>query len=222
MVRSCVMRRMSPCPFPIPHPGSIRTNVTPPSESPAKFGLFAQPGHELVLFMNSLGSIFSFISKDAVNKIQIMVTHRNGENGDKYETLQSMVKYELDNNLVDLQRRAEHPESGCRTLLRLHRALRWLELFLEKLRTSMEDSKTSVMCTDAYNDSLAQYHAWIIRKAATVAFCTLPGRAAFFQTMNVGSTEQVVAMLGEAMPFISKVYEITEELYKQHNLLELP
>ncbi|KAK1159461.1 ceramide-1-phosphate transfer protein [Acipenser oxyrinchus oxyrinchus] len=176
----------------------------------------------LVRFMNSLGSIFSFISKDAVNKIQIMVTHRNGENGDKYETLQSMVKYELDNNLVDLQRRAEHPESGCRTLLRLHRALRWLELFLEKLRTSTEDSKTSVMCTDAYNDSLAQHHAWIIRKAATMAFCVLPGRAAFFQTMNVGSTEQVVAMLGEAMPFISKVYEITEELYKQHNLLELP
>ncbi|KAK1157298.1 ceramide-1-phosphate transfer protein [Acipenser oxyrinchus oxyrinchus] len=176
----------------------------------------------LVRFMNSLGSIFSFISKDAVNKIQIMVTHRNGENGDKYETLQSMVKYELDNNLVDLQRRAEHPESGCRTLLRLHRALRWLELFLEKLRTSTEDSKTSVMCTDAYNDSLAQHHAWIIRKAATMAFCALPGRAAFFQTMNVGSTEQVVAMLGEAMPFISKVYEITEELYKQHNLLELP
>ncbi|MBN3280730.1 CPTP protein, partial [Polyodon spathula] len=176
----------------------------------------------LVRFMNSLGSIFSFISKDAVNKIQIMVTHRTGENGEKYETLQSMVKYELDNNLVDLQRRAEHPESGCRTLLRLHRALRWLELFLEKLRTSTEDSKTSVMCTDAYNDSLAQHHAWIIRKAATVAFCALPGRAAFFQTMNVGSTEQVVAMLGEAMPFISKVYEITEELYKQHNLLELP
>ncbi|KAK6477410.1 ceramide-1-phosphate transfer protein [Huso huso] len=176
----------------------------------------------LVRFMNSLGSIFSFISKDAVNKIQIMVTHRNGENGDKYETLQSMVKYELDNNLVDLQRRAEHPESGCRTLLRLHRALRWLELFLEKLRTSTEGSKTSVMCTDAYNDSLAQHHAWIIRKAATMAFCALPGRAAFFHTMNVGSTEQVVAMLGEAMPFISKVYEITEELYKQHNLLELP
>ncbi|XP_041130250.1 ceramide-1-phosphate transfer protein-like [Polyodon spathula] len=176
----------------------------------------------LVRFMNSLGSIFSFISKDAVNKIQIMVTHRTGENGEKYETLQSMVKYELDNNLVDLQRRAEHPESGCRTLLRLHRALRWLELFLEKLRTSTEDSKTSVMCTDAYNDSLAQHHAWIIRKAATAAFCALPGRAAFFQTMNVGSTEQVVEMLREAMPFISKVYEITEELYKQHNLLELP
>ncbi|XP_029911731.1 ceramide-1-phosphate transfer protein [Myripristis murdjan] len=176
----------------------------------------------LVRFLNSLGSVFSFISKDAVNKIQILVNYINGENGSHYATIQSMVKYELENGLVDLNKRGSHPESGCRTLLRLHRALRWLELFLERLRTSTEDSKTSVMCAEAYNESLAQHHPWVVRKAAGMAFCVLPGRPTFFEVMNVGTPEQVVAMLGDALPLISEVYQITEELYSQHNLLQLP
>lgn len=176
----------------------------------------------LVKFLNSLGSVFGFISKDAVNKIKILVSHLEGENGSQYVTFQSMVKYELENELVDLTKRGTHPESGCRTLLRLHRALRWLELFLERLRTSSEDSKTSVMCAESYNESLAQHHPWVIRKAAGMAFCVLPGRASFFEVMNVGTPEQVVAMLGEALPLISEVYQITEELYAQNNMLDLP
>lgn len=172
--------------------------------------------------MNSLGSVFTFISKDAVNKIDILVNFLNGENGVHYSTIQSMVKYELDNGLVDLTKRDKYPESGCRTLLRLHRALRWLELFLERLRTSDEDSKTSVMCSEAYNESLSQHHAWIIRKAAGMAFCALPGRPTFFEVMNVGTPDQVVAMLGEALPLISEVYNITENLYTEHQLLQLP
>lgn len=176
----------------------------------------------LVKFLNSLGSVFSFISMDAVNKIKILTAFLEGENGSHYITIQSMVKYELDNGLVDLSKRGNHPESGCRTLLRLHRALRWLELFLERVRTSNEDSKMSVMCAEAYNESLSQYHPWVVRKAAGMAFCMIPGRPAFFEVMNVGPSEQVVAMLGEAMPLISEVYQKTEELYAQHNLLDLP
>ncbi|KAJ8258107.1 hypothetical protein GJAV_G00193230 [Gymnothorax javanicus] len=176
----------------------------------------------LVRFMNSLGSVFSFISKDAVSKIQIMMNHRSGENGAQYATIQSMVKYELDNGLVDITKRGSYPESGCRTLLRLHRALRWLELFLERLRTSKEDAKTSVMCSEAYNESLAQHHPWIIRKATGVAFCALPGRQTFFEVMNVGPPEQVVAMLGDALPLISEVYTVTQDVYSRNNLLDLP
>ncbi|XP_034551834.1 ceramide-1-phosphate transfer protein [Notolabrus celidotus] len=176
----------------------------------------------LVKFLNCLGSVFGFISKDAVNKIKILVGYLEGENGSQYVTFQSMMKYELDNELVDLTKRGNHQESGCRTLLRLHRALRWLELFLERLRTSTEDGKTSVMCAEAYNESLAQHHPWMIRKAAGLAFCVLPGRASFLEVMNVGTPEQVVAMLGEALPLISEVYQITEELYAENNMLDLP
>ncbi|XP_067423355.1 ceramide-1-phosphate transfer protein [Emydura macquarii macquarii] len=176
----------------------------------------------LVRFLNCLGAIFSFISKDAVTKIQIIENYRNSDQREKYLTVQSMVEYELANGLVDLKKRSEHPDSGCRTVLRLHRALHWLQMFLEGLRTGKEDAKTSVICSDSYNASLANYHPWIIRKAATVAFCALPTRNTFLETMNVGTAEEAVAMLGDALPYICKVYEITEELYAQHKLLDLP
>ncbi|KAG8434347.1 hypothetical protein GDO86_012650 [Hymenochirus boettgeri] len=176
----------------------------------------------LVKFMNSLGSIFSFVSKDAVNKIQIMENFLKGTNGEKYQTLRSMVEYELNSNKVDLTNHSNNPNSGCRTILRLHRALRWLQLFLEKLRTSSEDSKTSTLCAEAYNDSLANFHPWIIRKTATVAFYALPARNKFFEVMNVGTTEEVIEMLGEAVPYASRVYDFTQELYSKHNLLDLP
>ncbi|KAM9299681.1 ceramide-1-phosphate transfer protein [Gastrophryne carolinensis] len=176
----------------------------------------------LVRFMNSLGTVFSFVSKDAVSKIQIMENFLCGEHGERYRTLQSMVEFEVSGNLVDVTKRGSHPESGCRTILRLHRALRWLQLFLEKLRTSTEDSKTSTLCSEAYNNSLANYHPWLIRKTASVAFMVLPDRNTFFQVMNVGTEEDVVNMLGEAMPYVSNVYDCTQELYTQHNFLDLP
>ncbi|NXG32886.1 CPTP protein, partial [Dromaius novaehollandiae] len=176
----------------------------------------------LIRFLNSLGAIFSFVSKDALAKIQIMENYCSGEQQEKYLTLQSMVQYEVANGLVDTQKRSEHPDSGCRTVLRLHRALHWLQMFLEGLRTGQEDSKTSVICTDSYNASLANYHPWIIRKAATVAFRALPSRNAFLEIMNVGTPEEAVVMLGDALPHICNVYGITEELYAQHKLLDLP
>ncbi|XP_061868691.1 ceramide-1-phosphate transfer protein isoform X1 [Colius striatus] len=176
----------------------------------------------LVRFLHGLGAIFSFISKDAVAKVQIMESYCCGEQRDKYVSLQSMVEYELANGLVDVQKRGEHPDSGCRTVLRLHRALRWLQLFLEGLRTAQEDSRTSVICTDSYNASLAAYHPWVVRKAATVAFCALPSRNAFLEIMNVGTPQEAVAVLGEALPYICDVYGITQELFAQHKLLDLP
>ncbi|XP_063001141.1 ceramide-1-phosphate transfer protein [Elgaria multicarinata webbii] len=176
----------------------------------------------LVRFLNTMGAIFSFISKDAVAKIQIMEDFRSSEAKENYVTLQSMVDFELANGLVDLKKPGDHPASGCRTILRLHRALHWLQLFLEGLQTGNADSKTSVLCTDSYNASLANYHPWIIRKAATVAFYALPTRDAFLENMKVGTGEEAVEMLGEALPSISNVYEVTQALYTQHNLLDLP
>lgn len=176
----------------------------------------------LVRFLNSLGSLFSFISKDLVAKLQIMEGLCSGPQQHHYSSLQSMVAYEVGNQLVDLDRRSRHPDSGCRTVLRLHRALRWLQLFLEGLRTSPEDASTAVLCTDSYNASLAAYHPWIIRRAATVAFCTLPTRKVFLETMNVGSAEEAVEMLGEALPYIEHVYNVSQKLYADHTLLDLP
>ncbi|NWV37069.1 CPTP protein, partial [Grantiella picta] len=171
----------------------------------------------LIRFLQSLGAVFSFISKDAVAKVQLMEGHCGGRQRQHYVSLQSMVRHELSAGLAALRARSD---SGCRTVLRLHRALRWLQLFLEGLRSA--ESRTSVVCADAYNASLARHHPWVVRKAAAVAFCALPPRDAFLEIMNVGPPEEAVAVLGEAIPYIGDVYGITQELFAQHELLDLP
>ncbi|KAJ7398703.1 Ceramide-1-phosphate transfer protein [Pitangus sulphuratus] len=173
----------------------------------------------LIRFLQSLGAVFGFISRDAVAKVQIMERHRRGEQGRHYESLQSMVEFELSQGPGELRGR---PDSGCRTVLRLHRALLWLQLFLEGLRTGHRESRTAAICTDSYNASLARHHPWVVRKAATLAFCALPSRDAFLEVMNVGPPEQAVHMLGEAIPYIQSVYGITQELFARHSLLDLP
>lgn len=147
---------------------------------------------------------------------------RSSPQCEHYTSLQSMVAYEVGNRLIDLDRRSHYPDSGCRTTLRLHRALHWLQLFLEALHTSPEDTRTSTLCINSYNMSLAAYHPWIVRQAVTVAFCTLPSRKAFLEAMNMGSPEEAVEMLGEALPFIKQVYDISQKVYTEHSLLNLP
>ncbi|NXO83499.1 CPTP protein, partial [Sitta europaea] len=93
-------------------------------------------------------------------------------------------------------------------------------LFLQGLLSG--EPRTSVLCTDAYNASLAAHHPWLIRKAATVAFCALPARDAFLRIMNAGPPEEAEAVLGEAVPYIADVYGITQELLAEHGLLDLP
>lgn len=47
-----------------------------------------------------------------------------------YHSIRSMVGAELQAGMVDFSQRSD---SGCRTLLRLHRSLLWLRLLLEGL-----------------------------------------------------------------------------------------
>ncbi|XP_037354515.1 ceramide-1-phosphate transfer protein [Talpa occidentalis] len=176
----------------------------------------------LVRFLNSLGAVFSFVSKDVAAKLQIMERLRGGPQGTHYNSLQSMVAYEVGGGRVDLQQRSRHPDSGCRTVLRLHRALRWLQLFLEGLSGGPEDASAATLCADAYSASLAAYHPWIVRQAVAMASCTLPSRKVFLEAMNVGPPEQAVQMLAEALPFIEQVYSVSQKLYADHTLLDLP
>ena len=55
-----------------------------------------------------------------MTKLQIMDQLRSGPQQEHYSSLQAMVAYEVGNELVDLERRSRHPDSGCRTVLRLH------------------------------------------------------------------------------------------------------
>ncbi|XP_029436815.1 ceramide-1-phosphate transfer protein-like isoform X2 [Rhinatrema bivittatum] len=178
---------------------------------------------ELIKFMDSLGMVFGFISQETTTKINIMHEYLGGRSSAKYQTLQSMVKHELHHGLVNFKElpRDQVP-SGCRTLLRLHRALKWLELFLYKLSTSTSRDRTGELCAEAYKQALAHHHSWFVRQAAALAFMAMPPRGELFQVMCVQEEQEAQLVLSTTAKAIIRVYNLTQELYEAHGMLELP
>uniref|UniRef100_A0A8C5SLQ0 Glycolipid transfer protein domain-containing protein n=1 Tax=Laticauda laticaudata TaxID=8630 RepID=A0A8C5SLQ0_LATLA len=154
------------------------------SLSPQGEILLAEYLHGWRQLTDALGPAFGLISRETQSKIGIMQQHREGPQGSHYRTVQSMVEFELASGLVGFRSLpARLPPSGCRTLLRLHRALKWLELFLQRLGASREDESPSRMCAEAYRVALAPYHSWWVQHAAALAFLALPSRRELYHTI---------------------------------------
>jgi len=65
-----------------------------------------------------MGSVFSFVSSDLKQKIDILTELKNKDT-QNYMTIKSMIEYEKENKLLE---KADFV-NGARTLLRLHRGL---------------------------------------------------------------------------------------------------
>ncbi|XP_066578428.1 ceramide-1-phosphate transfer protein [Amia ocellicauda] len=217
---------------------------------------------ELVKFLEALGSVLGFISQEVTGKIgQIrglaeregvigMDTHRDTHRQthtdpaqaalstlppgpiplpEPYRTLRSMVRGELDRGLVDFSRQTV---SGCRTVLRLHRALLWLTTFLRRLGSDRH-RHPSELCRDSYRLALAPYHGWLVRQAAELAFLAVPDRPTFLRLICVEGREgaggvggdseaAVLQVLDRAVRSMHTVYNITQHTLQLHNMLQLP
>ncbi|TMS14207.1 Ceramide-1-phosphate transfer protein [Larimichthys crocea] len=149
-------------------------------------------------------------------------TKNNVETG-AYHSVHSMITMELSDGVVDFH---QQTDSGCRTLLRLHRALLWLKLFLEKLSEMPEDGgrlrSPSDLCREAYQNTLANHHAWFIRKAAELAFIALPERGFFYKLVCVQNQEELSAVLNRVARAIGEVYDRTQKALEENGMLDLP
>ncbi|XP_063302119.1 ceramide-1-phosphate transfer protein-like isoform X2 [Pelobates fuscus] len=178
---------------------------------------------ELIKFMDSMGTVFTFISHETITKINILQGYLNGENGKSYRTISSMVKYELENEVVNFKELpSNRVPSGCRTLLRMHRALKWLEDFLYKVGTSPGNQKTSELCADSYHKTLAHHHSWFIRQVAEVAFLALPSLEEMYEVVCVKDHNEARVVLLTTVDAIVIVYNITQEIYTNNKMLDLP
>ncbi|XP_041034783.1 ceramide-1-phosphate transfer protein-like [Carcharodon carcharias] len=178
---------------------------------------------ELQKFINALGTIFGFISHEVTSKMRVIIQLQQGVHGREYTSMQSMIHYELANNVVNFNEvSSDHLDSGCRTLLRLHRALRWLQLFLNQLRISSENDSMSTICAEAYDQSLGKYHSWFVQKAARIAFHALPQRTDFLHILCMEDSKETKDKLRNSVSVIERVYNITQHTYEQYNMLELP
>ncbi|KAI4490505.1 hypothetical protein M0804_003449 [Polistes exclamans] len=173
--------------------------------------------NELYKFFQLMGSVFSFVSSDLKQKIDILVdlTNKNDQN---YVTIKSMIEHEKENKLIE----KSDTVNGARTLLRLHRGLDFIREFLRQLGELSDTDKTSTCCKDAYNQTLAKHHPWVIRKAAIVAMYTMPTRELLFKKVCGANVQRNIDILPKMLEVTADVFNRTHNLYELHQLHTLP
>uniref|UniRef100_A0A8C2ZZA3 Glycolipid transfer protein domain-containing protein n=1 Tax=Cyclopterus lumpus TaxID=8103 RepID=A0A8C2ZZA3_CYCLU len=158
------------------------------------------------MFMESLGTMVGFFSHKVKEKVVLVLPLEADQ------SVRSMVEAELKAGKVNFSRRTE---SGCRTLLRLHRSLLWLKLLLEGLLTGHD-----VMA--AYMVALAPHHPWVLRQAAEFVFLALPDRRYFLQLVCVRSQREATPILRSIIDALALVHVQTQRILAEHDMLELP
>uniref|UniRef100_A0AAY4EN61 Glycolipid transfer protein domain-containing protein n=1 Tax=Denticeps clupeoides TaxID=299321 RepID=A0AAY4EN61_9TELE len=198
---------------------------------------------ELIKFMEALGPMVGLISQEIESKTSIirqLALHesekeeiaRRGEEGESlllvpeggaYHSVHTMINWELSHGLVDFHTQTD---SGCRTLLRLHRALLWLELFLQRLAETPAPparmKRPSDLCKEAYQVTLAHHHTWLVQRGAELAFLAMPERGFFYQLVCVQNQQEVSLVLNTVVQAIREVYNRTQRALEEHSMLDLP
>lgn len=80
--------------------------------------------------------------------------------------------------------------------------------------------KTTSICKVAYNDTLAQFHPWLVQKGAHIAMYALPTREQLLNKV-CQDVERSIALLPDVLDISKTVYERTEQLYSDFDLHEL-
>lgn len=129
-----------------------------------------------------------------------------------------MIDYERS---ADLLQKKDYV-SGCRTLLRLHRGLDFTRDFLRRMSELKPDEKTSEACKISYQETLAPYHTFLIRKGAQLAMSMgLPTRDDLL-TKVCKDVEKSIELLPEMLKHTDEVYGRIQILYEKNDLLSLP
>ncbi|XP_031133214.1 ceramide-1-phosphate transfer protein-like [Sander lucioperca] len=208
---------------------------------------YLQSWDQLLNFMESLGTMVSFFSQKVKEKVVLIrelslkrAAEAHGKRGPSdrsglqtpasfglrsgaYRSVRSMVEAELKDGVVDFSRRTD---SGCRTLLRLHRSLLWLQLMLEGLAEGPDANgqyKTpGELSRDAYRVALAPHHPWVLRQAAEFVFLALPDRGFFLQLVCVKTQHEAAPVLHAIIDALALVHVQTQRILAEHGMLELP
>ena len=167
-----------------------------------------------------LGTVFGFVNKDVNEKLGILRTHIQGTAGEHYRSVQSMAEYEVSNKIIH---KKTSPPNGCRSLLRLNRALEFIMGFLAILQEPDSKAPFTHAVHDCYKATLAKYHAWIVQKGVALALYTLPHKEKLVEMLSEGLTEeefhtQTVGMVGK----LKVMYESVQKCYAEKNILDLP
>uniref|UniRef100_A0A8C6WX25 Si:ch73-269m23.5 n=1 Tax=Neogobius melanostomus TaxID=47308 RepID=A0A8C6WX25_9GOBI len=180
-------------------------------------------------FMESLGTMVGFFSNKVKDKValirQLSVKHAedSGKRSAPYRSVRSMVAWELDRGVVGFSFRTE---SGCRTILRLHRAhCSGSGLVLQGLsnKNQHRDYRSPrEIAREAYAVALAPHHSWFLQSAAELVFVALPDRKYFLRLVCVRSQSEAGPALRVVIRGLGLVHQRTQEILERNGLLLLP
>lgn len=179
---------------------------------------------EVYKFLALLGSVFGWVGSDVYAKITTLEKYLAGDKKEHYQTIRTMIEYEIKNDLIKTKKKDD--PSGSRTLLRLHRALEYIIGFLHKLEDIQDDGYCSGISREAYEATLMKYHPWVVQKAAKLAMGLLPTKKGLVSKVCPEGNEAALKKAHEDFPkavsAMRNVYEATQVFYKDNNLLEIP
>ena len=104
-----------------------------------------------------------------MNQKLIILTEHQRLDPVNYHSIQSMIEYEIQTGRVkNKETKVSFPSgktlpNGCRTLLRLHRALAFISSFLNEMRSAADDASSASIAWNAYSSTLGQFHSWPVR-----------------------------------------------------------
>ena len=162
--------------------------------------------------------IFSFVESDVKDKREIL-KKLHSDDSENYMTVKAMVGFEI---VAE-----ERPKNnGSRTLLRLHRALEFIILFVQDIHKSTPESNISELFRTSYGKSLAQYHGWFIRKTVGLASHAVPNREfllkVIFSNGEDPSPEDVDRIANKFVDVLQNVYKRVQGIYEERQILNLP
>ncbi|CAF0777388.1 unnamed protein product [Rotaria sp. Silwood1] len=174
---------------------------------------------ELIKFFDQLGYVFKFVKDDVVQKLTILQGFVDKDTGDTkhFDTIQKAIDYETENNLIKT-----NPENFTRTLLRLHRALIFIEEFLRALSDRPLSESTATIASKAYDSTLYHHHGFFVRTTVKVGFHALPSRKQLDEVLFHGHKLDMMDQYKTFIKTIKQIYDTIEAYYTEKNYLQLP
>lgn len=100
-------------------------------------------------------------------------------------------------------------------------ATAFIREFLHRISLLEPHERTCSVCQTAYNDTLAEYHPWLVRKGAVVAMYAMPTREQLLNKVCLDA-ERALDALPNVLSMVKTVYDRTEKMYSDRDLHALP
>ncbi|KAL8610935.1 hypothetical protein ACOMHN_042552 [Nucella lapillus] len=166
--------------------------------------------------------ITAFVYQEIRGKLSRLQELCEGEGREHYSTVQSMVAYETQHQLVDRQ---DKP-SGTVTLIRLHRSMEFIIAALDKINdrftSGISRQVTQEDLVEIYTETWGRYHPQLIvaciQSAMPQFFFHVRDLMAIIGLQNAEGDQWLLDM-GH---YLRRTYDAIHKVYHDHGLLGLP